>query len=133
MDVIYLIGRILFALILVGSAFGHLTDPSSVDYAESKGVPNARPLVLLSGVGLLAGGIGIILGIWIDLAFLGMAALVLIIAFMMHRFWAEGAETQQVEMSMFMKNMSIAGGALGMFALAHTLEDSPLSLTDLLF
>ena len=133
MDVVFLIGRIMLAMIFVGSAFGHLTDASSVGYAESKGLPNAKMLVQLSGVTMLAGGVGIILGIWIDLALLGMAAQVLIHSFALHRFWSEGPETQQVEMSMFMKNLSISGGALALYALIQDAGDAPLTITDPLF
>jgi uncharacterized membrane protein YphA (DoxX/SURF4 family) len=132
MDVVYLIGRILFALIFVGSGIGHLTDASSVDYAESKGLSNASLLVRLSGATMLAGGLGIIFGVWLDVALAGMAAQVLIHAVVMHRFWSEGPESRPVEMAMFMKNLSIAGGALAILGLSHVF-DTPFTLVDNLF
>ena len=132
MDVVYLIGRILFALIFVGSGVGHLTDASSVGYAESKGLPNASLLVRLSGLTMLAGGLGIIFGVWLDVALAGMAAQVLIHAALMHRFWSEGPESRPVEMAMFMKNLSIAGGALAILGLSHVF-DTPFTLVDNLF
>ena len=132
MDIVQLIGRILFALIFVGSGIGHLTTAdASAGYAESKGVPSAKNMVLLSGVAILAGGIGIILGIWMDLAAYGMAAYAIIAAVMMHKFWTETDEqTQQVEMAMFMKNLSIAGGAV---VIASIAEGAAYTLTDSLF
>jgi uncharacterized membrane protein YphA (DoxX/SURF4 family) len=132
MDVVYLIGRILFALIFVGSGIGHLTDASSVDYAESKGLSNASLLVRLSGATMLAGGLGIIFGVWLDVALAGMAVQVLIHAVVMHRFWSEGPESRPVEMAMFMKNLSIAGGALAILGLSHVF-DTPFTLVDNLF
>ncbi|MEM9563321.1 MAG: DoxX family protein [Actinomycetota bacterium] len=132
MDVVYLIGRILFALIFVGSGVGHLADSGSVEYAESKGLPNASLLVRLSGLTMLAGGLGIIFGVLLDVALAGMAAQVLIHSFVMHRFWSEGPDTRTVEMTMFMKNLSIAGGALAMLGLAHVFE-MPFTLVDNLF
>ena len=69
----------------------------------------------LSGVCFLAGGIAVIQGIWIDLAMLLLAIQVMIVAVLMRPFWKDEGEQQVVEMSMFMKNLSIAGAALAMF------------------
>lgn len=132
MDVLFLIGRVLFSLVFLGSGIGHLMQPDgSAEYAAYKKVPSAKNMVLLSGVLLIAGGAGIILGIWMDLAAYGIAALVLIMAFMMHRFWEEeDAQTKQVEMAMFMKNVSIAGGAL---VIAANASGAANTITDALF
>ncbi len=59
MSFVILIGRILFGLIFVGSgAAGHLmqTD-ATAGYAESRGVSNAKVLVQISGVLILAAGL----------------------------------------------------------------------------
>ena len=78
---------------------------------------------------LALGGIAVILGILTDLAALGLAAYALIAAFMVHHFWTDEEPTRTVEMSMFMKNLSIAGGALILFALASLGEGLALDLT----
>ncbi|MEM7095252.1 MAG: DoxX family protein [Actinomycetota bacterium] len=129
----FLIGRILFSLILVGSGVGHLMQAEgSAAYATAKKIPNAMLMVQISGVCLLAGGLAIILGIFMDLAALLTAVLLLIMAFMMHRFWEESDEqVQQTEMAMFMKNLSIAGGALVIFSV--TSDFTPYTLTDAIF
>lgn len=118
MSFVILIGRILFGLIFVGSgAAGHLmqTD-ATAGYAESRGVSNAKVLVQISGVLVLAAGLGVIFGVWADLAALGAGAYSLIAAFMIHHFWTDTDEmTKNMEMSLFMKNLSIAGGALILF------------------
>ena len=118
MSVVILIGRILFALIFIGAGVaGHLGQTAqTAGYAESRGVPNAPLLVRISGVGILAGGLGVMFGVWADLAALGLVAYSLIAAFMVHHFWTDqDPMTQQVEMSMFMKNLSMAGGGLILF------------------
>lgn len=109
-----LIGRIIFSIMFMGSGIGHLMDTEgSTAYAEGRGITNAKTMVQVSGVALLAGGLGTLLGIWTDLAFLGIAVLVLIIAFMAHAFWKESDPMeQQMQMSHFMKNLTIAGAAL---------------------
>jgi uncharacterized membrane protein YphA (DoxX/SURF4 family) len=118
-DELFLLGRILFSLVFIGSGVGHLTQTAgSAQYAEYKKVPNATLMVQISGVALLLGGLAIILGIWMDLAALGIAVLVLAMAFLMHRFWEEtDPQTKQTEMAAFMKNVSIAGGALILVAI----------------
>ena len=133
MDIVFLIGRILFAMIFMGSGIGHLTDESSAQYAEAKGLPSPKLMAQISGVALLAGGLGIIFGVLMDQALLGMAVLVLIMAFTMHAFWKEGPETRQMEMSMFMKNLSITGGAVIICAAALNGADLGPMLTDPLF
>ncbi len=119
MDNWLLIGRIIFSLMFIASGLGHWMDQEgSTGYAQGRGIANAPLMVQVSGTALLAGGVGILLGIWTDLAFLGIAVLVMVIAFMAHAFWKEqDAGTKQMEMSHFMKNLTMAGGALMGFAI----------------
>lgn len=118
MDELLLLGRILFAMIFIGSGIGHLVEIDATTKAvEAKGLANPKVLAQVSGGFLLAGGLGIITGFWIDVAALGLAALVMIMAVTMHPFWEQEGEAQQLEMSMFMKNLSICGGCLIIFAL----------------
>ena len=112
-DTLLMIGRIIFSMMFVGSGIGHLMDSEgTAQYVESKGLGNAKLLAQGSGVALLAGGLGLLLGIWTDLAFAGIGILVLIMAFVMHPFWGLEGEVQQMEMSGFMKNLTIAGACL---------------------
>ncbi len=116
MEAIILIGRILFSLIFVGAGIGHLADEKSTTAtAEAAGLPNPKLMGQISGVLMLIGGLAVITGFWIDLALLGIAALMLVLNFTMHKFWELEGMEQQMQMSMFMKNLSIAGGALVMF------------------
>lgn len=137
MSLVILVGRILFGLIFVGAgAAGHLQAvDQTAEYAEQRGVPNAKLLTQISGVLILAGGVGVILGVWADLAALGLVAYSLIAAFMIHHFWTDTDEmTKTVEMSMFMKNLSIAGGGLILFGfLAAAGSAVDFMITDPLF
>jgi uncharacterized membrane protein YphA (DoxX/SURF4 family) len=134
---VILIGRILLGLIFVGSgAAGHLKEAeATAGYAASRGVPNSKLLTQVSGVLILAAGLGVIFGVFADLAALGMVAYSLITAFMVHHFWTDTDEmTQTMEMSMFMKNLSIAGGALILFAFMATAGEAVgFTLTDPVF
>lgn len=114
MDVVALIGRILFALLFLGSAFGHLTQSEAMaGYAASRGVPQARLAVLGSGVLMLIGALMVLLGIWLDLGALLLVIFLVPTALLMHPFWKEtDAMTKQTEMISFQKDIALAGGAL---------------------
>lgn len=135
MDVIILIGRILFVLLFFGSGLGHLTQTAGMAmYAESMGVKPGRPLVLLTGVQIIVGGLMVVLGIWPDLGMLLLAAFVLPTAFLMHPFWKMEGEMAQAQQSQFMKNVALGGAALMLFAFFAAWGDEVgLMITDPLF
>ncbi|WP_308122081.1 DoxX family membrane protein [Streptomyces sp. TRM70350] len=63
MDVLVLIGRILFASLFLLSAVNHLTRTAmTAAYTKSKGVPAAVPATIGSGLLILAGGLSAALG-----------------------------------------------------------------------
>lgn len=124
MDAIVLIGRIVFSLLFIGSGIGHLAQTAqTAATAAERGLPSPELMARLSGVALLAGGVGVAFGIWPDLAVVGIAVLMVILNATMHRFWEETDEQrQQWEMSQFMKNLAIAGASIvmfGFFAYGH--------------
>ena len=119
MDVVALIGRILFALLFIGSAYGHLTQSQAMaGYAASRGVPQARLAVLGSGVLMLIGALMVLLGIWLDLGALLLVLFLVPTAVLMHPFWKEtDAMAKQTEMISFQKDVALAGAALLIFSL----------------
>ena len=116
---VFWLGRLLFSLVLIGSGIGHLTQTEgSAQYAEYKGVPNAKLMVQVTGVLMLIGGLAVVLGVFMDLAAVCIAVLMVVFAVKMHTFWTESdPQTQNIERAQFMKNISIAGGALVIAAL----------------
>ncbi len=127
MDILVLIGRILFVLIALGSALGgHFGSlDATTGYAESRGYKNARFWVLASGVWLLLSGVSVLFGIFPDLGALMFAVFALAAAFTVHHFWTdEDPMTKQMEQAQFMKNLAIAGGGLIAFAYFVTVGDA---------
>jgi putative oxidoreductase len=118
MEVVMLIGRILFALMVVMGGLNHLTKAEAMSgYATFKKVPAAKLSVLVSGILLLAGGLSVALGVYADLGGLVVAVLLALMALKMHDFWAQSdAQAKQTETIAFWKNISMAGGALFIFA-----------------
>jgi uncharacterized membrane protein YphA (DoxX/SURF4 family) len=136
MDVVFLIGRILFGALFLATGMAHLTDKGAMaGYAESKGVKPGRLAVLLSGVVILASGLMIILGLWIDLAAILLALFLLSTALVMHNFWTISDEGErQNEMVQSLKDLALCGGALMLLYLASELGgDAALTITDPLF
>lgn len=134
MDVLFLIGRILFALIFVNSGLGHFKK-DSVEYARSQNAPAPELLVPASGVAIVLGGLFVALGLWADVGALLIIAFLVGITPVMHVFWKiEDSQMRQVQMSMFMKNVALIGAALVVFYVYNQLQgEAPLSLTDPLF
>jgi uncharacterized membrane protein YphA (DoxX/SURF4 family) len=118
MDIVLIIGRVLFALMLVTGGLNHFTKAEAMaGYAAHKGVPQPKLANLVSGIMLLFGGLSIILGVWADHGALVSAVVLLAMAVMMHDFWkAADPQAKQMETISFFKNVSMAGGALVMFA-----------------
>jgi putative oxidoreductase len=137
MDVVFLVGRILFALIFVASGFmAHLAQARGMaEYARSQGAPAPGLMVPLSGVVIIVGGLSVALGVYADLGALLLAGFAFSVAFFMHAFWREqDPQMQQNQMAHFMKNMALVGGALVLFYTFNQLQaDAGLSITDPLF
>lgn len=114
MEIILLIGRILFALIFLNSGIGHLKQRGAMTgYAQSKKVPAAGLAVVASGVVILLGALGIILGFYPDLAALLLVLFLVPTAFLMHNFWTiTDPMAKMSETVAFFKDLSLAGAAL---------------------
>ena len=119
MDVVYLIGRILFAAVFISGAVGHLKSPDAMAaYAEAKGVKPGKLAVYGSALWMLVASALLVVGAWADLGALMLAIFVLPTAFLMHGFWKETDEaTKAAEMLHFHKDLSLGGAALALFAL----------------
>lgn len=135
MDVLILIGRILFVVLFLGSGATHLMQSKPMaGYAQSRGVPAASIAVPASGVLLLIAGLMVLLGVWADLGALLLLVFLVPTAVLMHAFWSEtDAQAKQTEQIQFMKDMALAGASLMLFAFIAGTEDLGLMITDPLF
>ena len=63
-DVVFLVGRVLFALIFINSGIAHLTKLNAMTgYAQFKKVPAPKLAVIVTGLMLIIGGVGVEPGI----------------------------------------------------------------------
>ena len=133
-DIIFLIGRILLVLVFIGSGINHLTNDALVGYAQYKKIPNAALAVRLSGVLMLTGALGIVCGVWGDLAALLSALLVLLMTIPMHNYWTlDDPMAKQTDQIMFMKNISIIGGLLAVAWAFSTVGEGGYTITNSVF
>jgi putative oxidoreductase len=120
MDVVLLIGRILFASIFIVSGLTvHLLKwREGVSYARASNVPAPELLVPASGVMAVGGGLLVTFGLWADLGALLLAAFVFPVAVGMHAFWKFDDPMERAnQQAHFMKNVALGGAALALFAL----------------
>lgn len=119
MDLILVIGRILFGGFFLMSGINHFTKLEAMTgYAKYKKLPAAKLGVLISGLMLVIGGLSVILGYYADLGALLLAIFLVLAAVIFHNFWKEtDATAKQNEMLGFLKDIALAGAALILFAL----------------
>jgi uncharacterized membrane protein YphA (DoxX/SURF4 family) len=136
MDVVFLIGRILFGVLFVYSGIGHFASSEAIQgYARQQGAPAPQVTVPLTGAVIIVSGLGVILGVLPDLAALLIAGFLFLTAFLIHSFWkVPDPQTRQMEQIQFTKDLALAGAALVMFYAWNQLQgDAGLSITDPLF
>lgn len=135
MDILILLGRIMFAALFLNSALAHFTQTRTMaGYAASRGVPAAWAATFVGGILLAVGGLSVLLGVWADLGALLLVAFLVPTALFMHGFWRDGAETRVSEQVQFLKDLALAGAALalaGLFAIAG--DDVAYTVTGPLF
>lgn len=115
----FLLGRVAFGGLLAFQGLNHLLDLEGMaGYAEMKGVPAPTLAVAGSGLLLIGGGLGIVLGVYPL-----VAAAVLVVFFVvttptMHDFWTAPDDQAENEMIHFIKNVELLGASLIFLALA---------------
>lgn len=109
---IVLLGRLLYSLIFLMSAPRHFAK-ETIGYAAAQGVPLASIAVPLSGVIALVGALSILLGYKAKIGGWLIVLFLVPVTFMMHAFWkVPDPGAAQIQMIMFLKNVSMLGGAL---------------------
>ena len=120
MDVLFLIGRLIFGGYFIMNAWGHFKHLESITgYAQSKGVPSPRAAVFVSGVLLLLGGLGVVFGIAPEASLALLLIFLVPVTFKMHAFWKEtDPNVKMMEQIQFMKNMALVGALLILYAIS---------------
>jgi len=127
MDYLFLLSRILYGGFFIMGGINHFTHLDMMaGYAGFKGVPAPKPAVIASGVLILLGGIGIVLGVFVAWSVLFIVAFLAPVTVMMHTFWSDTDPQMKLNnMVNFQKNVALLGAAL---ALLFVPQPWPLSL-----
>ena len=111
-EVLVLAGRILFSFIFIMGGL-NLFSRQTIGFAAAQGVPTANLTVPLAGVIAILGGLSVLLGYHAKLGAWLIVLFLVPVTLMMHKFWGvSDPAAAQMQMVMFMKNLSMLGGAL---------------------
>jgi len=106
------VGRQLFSVLFIVASVNHF-DPQTIAAAGRHGVPAAGVLVPLSGVLALLGGLSVLVGFQTRVGAALLALFLIPVTLLMHNFWsAVDPAVVGLEKAMFMKNVTMLGGAL---------------------
>lgn len=120
-DILHLIARLLFGWFFIVSGYRHLTmSKPMAEYAKAVGhIPMPQQAVIVSGLMLLLGGLGILLGFHPRIAAGLILVFLVVAAFTMHKFWVETDPMQRAgQDAHFWKNIALAAAML--WIMAHT-------------
>ncbi|MFU1795053.1 DoxX family protein [Paenibacillus azoreducens] len=114
MDVILLIGRILFGATFILSGIGHLKNrKETAQIAGAAGVPVPQLLTFISSLLALFGGLSLALGYHIEIGCVLLLLFLLPVTFIMHSFWTYADPNEAGnQQGHFMKNIALIGAAL---------------------
>lgn len=122
------LGRILLSLIFVMSGVNKLGDWSgTAEYMANHGMPMVNVLLAGAVVFEIVGGLLVMTG------FMGRIGAAMLIVFLIpatlifHNFWALEGQEQQMQMIMFLKNLSIGGGLLFLLGMGPKLANDATS------
>lgn len=116
MTILFLLGRILFGGYFVMSGVNHFRNHLMLtQYAQFKGIPSPGAAVYLTGLMLILGGAGILLGVKIGWSVLLLTIFLIAVSFRMHNFWTISDPMAKLpEMINFLKNIALVGAVLMM-------------------
>jgi uncharacterized membrane protein YphA (DoxX/SURF4 family) len=115
-----MLGRVLFGFYFILAGWGHFRQADALaGYAAHAGIPAAKLSVLGSGALLLAGGLSVLLGLWVRAGAIALVLFLVPAAFMMHKYWAiADAGQRQAQQLNFQRNLALTGAALLLYYFA---------------
>lgn len=114
MDYLFLAARVLFGGYFIMNGFNHLKNMSGmVGYAQSKNVPFPKLAIIGTGIILLLGGLGIVLGVFVNLAVVLLSIFLIGVTYKMHQFWkVTDPMIRMGEYINFTKNIALLGATI---------------------
>lgn len=125
--ILFLLGRILFGGFFAWNGIMHIIKNSSYKpYLVSKGIKSPVIKIYLSGVMILFGGLGVMIGIHTNFALTLISIFLIIVNFNIHKFWKiSDLNLRNSEMISFTKNLTLLGATLMMYSFLSPWDYSP--------
>jgi putative oxidoreductase len=114
MEIIWLVGRILFSALFIMSGFGHFRNHKEmIQYAQMMKAPAPELFVPLTGVMIILGGLSVLFNFYLTVGAILLFVFLVPTAFIMHKFWGvQDPGLSANQMAHFFKNLSLAGASL---------------------
>lgn len=111
MKIVFLIGRVLFALLFIIKPIEHFSERLTT-HAANMGVPMASFFVPVWGILAILGGLSLLLGYKARVGAWLLVIFLLPTTFFMHPFWTQAGFASMMHGLCFWKNISLLGAAL---------------------
>ena len=113
MDILFLLGRVLFGGFFVISGIRHFQHLEMMaGFTGSKGFPAPKLAVMVSGLMIIVGGLSMLLGVRPLWGVALNSAFLLPVTFVMHQYWKDADPMQRINNQVnFMKNIALLGAA----------------------
>ena len=114
LDYAFVFGRILYGGFFVLGGLNHFQHLGMMSgFVSSKGVPAAKPAVIVSGLLIIVGGLSVIVGYHVWIGLLCIMLFLAPVSLLMHNYWAETDAMQRINQRVnFQKNVALFGAAL---------------------
>ena len=114
MEIIWLVGRILFSALFIMSGFGHFRNRKEmIQYAQMMKAPAPELFVPLTGIMIILGGLSVLFNFYLTVGAILLFLFLVPVAFIMHKFWGvQDPGLSANQMAHFFKNLSLAGASL---------------------
>lgn len=119
MELLLIVGKILFGSLFVGSGINHLKNLDAMtSYAQYKKIPFAKAGVVVSGLLLLVAPVLFLFGVLEVASLVGLAVFLAATALFFHNYWTiEDPQAKMNEQISFNKNVALLGAVLVMLSL----------------
>ncbi len=115
---LFVLGRILLGGFFIKSGVAHFQNLAGMaGYAGSKGIPMPRESVMLSGLMMILGGLGILLGVYIEISVALLVLFLLGTLVKIHTYWKETDQARMADQINFYKNLALIGALLMLLAI----------------
>lgn len=116
---LFVLGRILLGGYFIKNGLNHFQNLQGLTgYVQSKGVPSPKLAVAITGLMLFLGGLGILLGVYVNVAVALLVLFLLGTLFKMHRYWEAADPMVRIgEHVNFYKNLGLLGAILMLLAI----------------